>query len=219
MWTIGRLGKAVVAVILVRSSIPMTEPGNAFVVLMAFASAVLLSSWVPRSLSVLPSTVVEVEGGGCGTASSSSVSARAVTRDDAVNRSKAEPAISPENLLVNDVDNVLPSREPPCKRKIARTNSGLANSWIEHITVFVPTLVSFTMSVNDLSGIRIRTAARILLDVDDASAFPPAGYLSADAALRTDSASCADYDRERAESKRHNAAVTCLDRRSCDGAY
>lgn len=106
--------------------------------------------------------------------------------------------------------------------------------------------------LTSMPGVGVRTAARILLDVGDASLFPTAGhlaayaglapvthrsgtsirgeyparsgnkhlkralFLSAFAALRSDPASRAYYDRKRAQGKKHNAALICLSRRRVD---
>jgi transposase len=109
--------------------------------------------------------------------------------------------------------------------------------------------------LTSMPGVGVRTAARTLLEIGDASSFPTAGhlaayaglapvtrrsgisirgehpprsgnkhlnralFLSAFAALRSDPASRAHYDRKRAEGKRHNAALICLARRRCDVLY
>ncbi|QIK72071.1 IS110 family transposase [Propioniciclava coleopterorum] len=106
--------------------------------------------------------------------------------------------------------------------------------------------------LTSMPGVGVRTAARILLDIGDASSFPTAGhlaayaglapvtrrsgtsirgefparsgnkhlkralFLSSFAALRSDPASRAYYDRKRAQGKKHNAALICLSRRRCD---
>jgi transposase len=76
-------------------------------------------------------------------------------------------------------------------------------------------------------GVGVRTAARILLEVGDGSAFPTSGHLAAHAGLapRTresgtqSTASRAYYDRKRAARKRHNAALICLACRRVDGLF
>jgi transposase len=109
--------------------------------------------------------------------------------------------------------------------------------------------------LTSMPGVGVRTAARILLEVGDATSFPTAGhlaayaglapvtrrsgisirgehpprsgnkhlkralFLSAFAALRSDSVSRAYYDRKRGEGKRHNAALICLARRRTDVLY
>ena len=108
--------------------------------------------------------------------------------------------------------------------------------------------------LTSMPGVGVRTAARILITVGDASSFPTSGhlaayaglapvtrrsgssirgefpsrsgnkdlknalFLSAFAALR-DPASRAYYDRNRAEGKKHNAAIICLARRRTDVLY
>ncbi|MBB3664469.1 transposase [Prauserella sediminis] len=100
-----------------------------------------------------------------------------------------------------------------------------------------------------MPGIGLRTAARILLEVGDASAhlaayagIPPVtcssgssikgehpapignrklkrAFLLAAFAALSAPISTAYCDRKRAEGKKHNAALICLTRRRCDGLY
>lgn len=105
-----------------------------------------------------------------------------------------------------------------------------------------------------MPGIGIRTAARILLEIGDASAFKSSAHLAAYAGIAPvthcsgssikgehparagnrklkrafflsafaalhDPTSRAYYDRNRAEGKKHNAALICLARRRCDVLY
>lgn len=97
-----------------------------------------------------------------------------------------------------------------------------------------------------MPGIGVRTAARILLEIGDASAFASSAHLAAYAGIApvthrsgssirgehpartgnrklkrafaalSDPVSRAYYDRKRAEGNKHNAALICLARRRCD---
>ncbi|MEV6871421.1 IS110 family transposase [Amycolatopsis sp. NPDC051128] len=101
--------------------------------------------------------------------------------------------------------------------------------------------------LTSMPGIGVRTAARILLEVGDASNFKSSAHLAAYAGIApvtrsehpartgnrqlkrafflaafaslSDPTSRTYYDRKRAEGKKHNAALICLARRRCDVLY
>ena len=74
-----------------------------------------------------------------------------------------------------------------------------------------------------MPGVGVRTAARILLYVGEASQFPTAGHLAAYAGLAAVTSDTSIRDEfparsgnkrlKRAQGKKHNAALICLSRR------
>ena len=86
-------------------------------------------------------------------------------------------------------------------------------------------LTLLSRSLTSMPGVGVRTAARILLHVGEASQFPTAGHLAAYAGLaavtrRSGTSIRGEFPArsvnkrlKRAQGKKHNAALICLSRR------